>query len=399
MRKLDSWVDGFVEYAQAVPSCDLWRKWAAISCVSAALERRCFIRAWNSQLYANLYIFLLGPPAAGKTRANQIARSFFSKLEKFHLAPSSVSRASLIDRLEEAVRNVVIPTENIVLNFNALYCIVNELGVFLPSYDAEFMATLTDLWDGFPYSEMKRTLETNIKIDKPLLSILASGTPSFVNSFLPDGAWEQGFMSRVIMVNGVPGALADIFGNNEINELLNNNLMSDLQSIAGINGQFVFTKEAETAFLAWYKNGQRPKPTHPKLINYCGRRAANLLKLCMVASASMSSKRSIGLEHYQTALDWLVEVENEMPEVFKAFHAASVDTILKDIWHTLYLRYVAKPVPIPEYVLITIIQSHQKVRAHEIMSVVNLLVQSKYIKPEIDPVSGKSYTPLKHSID
>ena len=65
-RRLGSWIESFLEYTEILPSPPLLRRWAAISYVAAALERKVWVRTMGSDLYPNLYTFLVGPPGVGK---------------------------------------------------------------------------------------------------------------------------------------------------------------------------------------------------------------------------------------------------------------------------------------------------------------------------------------------
>ena len=69
-RILVDWIDSFVDYAKDPHLPDLSMKWSAISAVAAILERRvyCRLRAAD-ELYPNLYVMLVSPPAVGKSSA------------------------------------------------------------------------------------------------------------------------------------------------------------------------------------------------------------------------------------------------------------------------------------------------------------------------------------------
>lgn len=66
VRKLDNWIEGFMEYTDHLPSPELFRKWSAIAAVAAALERRCWVHTMGSNLYPSMYIVLVAPPGGGE---------------------------------------------------------------------------------------------------------------------------------------------------------------------------------------------------------------------------------------------------------------------------------------------------------------------------------------------
>ena len=194
-RKLGDWVDAFLEYSEILSSPGLFRKWAAISTLAGALERKVWVRTLGSNLYPNLYTILIGPPGVGKTMVLDEVGQMWSGLEEHHVAPSSVSAASLIDALKDAERKILRPGEDPnFVQFNSLLIASNELGVFMPAYDPDFMSRLTDLYDNKRYSERRRTRDLKLTIDHPQVNLLAATTPSSMNGMLPEGAWDQVFV-------------------------------------------------------------------------------------------------------------------------------------------------------------------------------------------------------------
>lgn len=339
------------------------RKWAAISCVAAAMERKVWVKTLGESLFPNLFTILVGPAAAGKSVLTSRVHGFFRSIGAGNpsgspvIAKTSVTRASLIDELVDAERVITRPQDvPPVKRFNALYVCVNELGVFMPEWDMDFIEILTDLWDCRDYSERRRGSLRKEPINIPNLSfnLLSATTPMKLKMLLPEGAWETGFMSRTVMVYGSDSRPVDIFDEPKVNVKLKLDLEKDLKSIAAMWGQMSFTVEAVAAFREWMKAGEGPKPDHPRLITYCDRRRTNVLKLCMVASAVESSNLIIDVRHFDQALDWLIEAEENLHEVFKSMAAGADSNIIKDTWHYIFMSYQRRgQKPMSEQQLIT----------------------------------------------
>ena len=75
----------------------------------------------------------------------------------------------------------------------------------------------------------------------------------------------------------------------------------------------------------WARSGGQPAPDHPKLLSYNTRRLHHLLKLCMVAALACDSELIITVDHFVEALDWLVELETFMPDIFKSMRTGGDD--------------------------------------------------------------------------
>ena len=177
------------------------------------------------------------------------------------------------------------------------------------------MNVLTHLYDNEAYSERRRSKDINFALENPQLNILAATTPSFLSGTLPEGAWDQGFLSRTFLVYSGERVLRNPFNALEKSDGMRKDLLSDLIRIGAISGEMRFSQEAMDAYVAWYMGEQKPVPDHPKLHNYLTRRGMHLLKLCMVVRAARGQGKTIELEDYSAALEFLVEMENAIPDI------------------------------------------------------------------------------------
>ncbi len=395
MRQLSNWVDSFVEGTAHLPSPELFRKWAGIACIAGVLERKVWVKTMHSKLFPNLYTILVGPPGVGKSVVLRQTEALWRSLEGLHVAPKSVSKASIMDSLGDAKRSksVVTAGSSIFLNFNSLLVNAGELGVFIPQYDPEFMNALTDVYDGDLYEERKRTKDLNLLIKEPCLNIIGGTTPSYLNQVLPEGAWDQGFLSRTFLIFCGTTNIVDLFGGMSEEELteapLIPKLRSDLRAIFDLIGTFSFSPEAQRAISTWHLSGGPPKPDHPKLVNYCTRRSAHLLKLCMIACAARGDDKIIGLYDYQTALGWLLEAEVAMEEIFKALGAKGDGQTISEAIHYIYKLQMANGDPVQEQRLVAFLAA--KVPAYNVTKLIELMEKSGQINKQLRKDGGFGY--------
>lgn len=390
-RKLPSWIDAFLEYTEGLGAPRLFCLWTAIFTVTGALERKVWIRTNKGVLYPNLYILLVGPPGVGKTLATATAYDLMSELDDHHIASSNVSRASLIDDLRDAERKLVKMDQTpSVISFNSLMVMSDELGVLLPSYENDFMNALTNLYDCKVYSERKRTKDLMFKMEAPQLNLLAATTPSYLNNLLPEGAWDQGFLSRTILVYNGESIIQPLWDRVKVNEKLFQQLVADLKVLGEMYGKVSFDEESANAVSEWHVKRGPPAPEHPKLHNYTTRRTAHLLKLCMVAACDRGSF-TVNLEDYNRALDWLLQVESFMPDIFKSMNTGGDMKVIEEAWYFAYQIWLKEKKPIAEYRIVTFLQ--ERVPAHNIGRLLEIMVKSKIFTESIEPTVGKSYTP------
>jgi len=132
---------------------------------------------------------------------------------------------------------------------------------------------------------------------------------------------------------------------------------------------------AVTAYETWLFAGTPPVPEHPKLTYYNGRRPMHLQKLCMVASAARCSDRRVVLEDYRNALNWLLEAEAMMPEIFLAMAASSDSDVMNDVYAWMLQQYGKMDRPIPKHMMFNFIR--ERVPFHTVPKILSIMVQSR----------------------
>ena len=389
VRKLSDWLTAFNEYTETLKTPASYRRWAGVATLASALERRVWVRTNISPLYPNLYVLLVGPAGLGKGVALNVAHELLTQLPDYHGAPSSVSRASLVDALKAAERKIVLPQQNPpVVSYNSLSIIINEFGTFLPQYDNEFMATLTDMWDCKRYDEMKRTSELNIKMKDVQLNIFAGTTVSYLLNMLPDAAWDQGFMSRTLLVYSGEIVRRSLFEERDDEETIKQDLIHDLKVIAGLYGKMRVMPDAITAIDAWNDQGGPPAPTHPKMLTYNSRRTVQVLKLATIISISRSNSLVITIEDFTQAVEWLIELEANVVDIFKTNAAGGDGKVIEDTYYWITDVYVKKRSPLSEEAIISFIQN--KAPAHAVMRIFDLMLKSGLLEKTVAGIRPKA---------
>jgi hypothetical protein len=317
----------------------------------------------------------------GKTALTKLIHEFWTELPEHYVASSSVSSASLVDELRGAQRSIIAPGEK-PLEFNSLKVCANELQVLLPAYDAAMMGKLTDIYDGHPYSESRRGGEgkNTFSLKSPQLNIIAGTTPAQLQSGMPEGIWSHGFMSRVILVFSSEQRKKSLFAKQEMDEDLLRDLKEDLRAIASLSGRMKFTEEAAQAIDAWQMADCVPQPTHPKLFNYNTRRTAHMLKLMMVACANRTDDLIIDTEDFDTALEWIIEAEEYMPEIFRSMSVETSDNkVIEDVWHLVHTWGVKKKgAGLPKAGVVRFLQN--RVPSYQIESILKTMEESKMLR-------------------
>lgn len=375
-RACDSWINRFIEYTESLESAIIWRRWSAIAMIAAALEQKVWVNL-GTPLYPNLYTFLIGEPGLGKSRAIMAASALArDALPEMFFGSTSMTRASLSDHMNEAKRFIAnIPFAPI--EYHSLVIVADEFSVVMDQYDTALVAALVEFYDCNPYSEGRRVANIRIKVQRPQLNMLTGSTPSNLLNTLRDHVWDQGLMSRVIMVYSADRPLVDVFEAKPLEKP--KELIHDLKLINLVMGEFTYTAGFREVMNKWKSLGLIPIPTHPKLKHYCTRRWAHLLKLCMISNVDRDGKMVLDVEDYNRAMTWLVEAENHMGMIFQVGTSSSDSRVMDEV------RYFVG-------------QHNGGVSEHLVINFARTKLQSYAIKPVLEQMQASRQIVVK-SVD
>ena len=395
-RKIENWVAAFEKMTEYTGSPPRLRRWAGIACVAGALEQKVWVHTNGSALYPNLYTIFVAPPGVGKSESFKAVRYFWGLLKEHKIAASSVSKASLIDELADSLRILIhAGSKTPTIEFHSLKVIASELTVFIPEFATEFMSVMTNIYDTEPFSERKRMLKHKIEIPRPQINFLAGTTPSSLTQLLPEGAWDQGFLSRTLLVYDASTQVQSLFGVDKDISVLKGQLENDIKEIGNLYGQLLFEPDAATFIDSWHMGGKLPVPDHPKLQHYLSRRTAHLLKLSQVACVSQSNNLVITIEHIQQAMDWLFDLEAHIPEIFKAMSNGGEAKVMDEVWHMLFQFQARFKKGAPKALLIRFISA--RVPSHAVERIIDLMEKGDMVRVVAEKNEGMLYTAKERS--
>ena len=370
-RKLESWIESFVDKTANLHSPEIFRRWTAISIIAATLEQKVWIKT-SRPMFPNIYVFLIAHPGVGKSRTINEGRRYVQDLTEFHLAPISITFASLVDSLVKAKRVIIRPNED-ALEYNSMYICADELGTFIHKYDNEMCDGLSHFYDPNPYQQVRRTSDINIKIKSPQINLICGSTPQNLTDLMPEKAWGQGFTSRLIMIFSDERIIGDDFDIME--DAHSDDLAADLEIINGLVGQFEVTEAYRNAVNNWRQLGEPPIPNHPKLIHYVTRRRAHLYKLSMISAIDRSNALILTRDDFNRAMSWLLEAETNMIEIFKAGATNADAQAMDEILHFIVINDRGKGVS--EQAIRRF--ARDKVPLHSILRIIEIMENSGQI--------------------
>ena len=317
-RNLKDWIDAFLYYTSDTEPRETYRRWTAVSTIAAVLQRKCWVRWGRETFYPNMYIVLVGPPAARKGTAIKEGKEFLDQLG-VQVAADEGSRQKLISALEETSAQDL-GQDGKMIYHSSLTILATELTVFLGYENFDMLSMLCKWFDcenRYVYDTFRGGRQ---EIPNVWVNILGATTPVQLQASLPEGAFGSGFTSRVVFVFEddmdkivIKPSVSD--KQREVWKLLK----LDLEHIKSLSGEFKTTKAFEDLYTSWRMNSaSKPVfPNEPRLEYYVQRRPAHLFKTAMIYAAARGDDLTLDASDLQIAINALEETEANMPMVFR----------------------------------------------------------------------------------
>lgn len=310
-------VDAFMDATSVLPVPDIYRKWAALSLVSALLSRRTYTSiGLGLPLFANLFVILVGSPTIGKSliqgSVNKLLIPFASQIV---VGPSSVTPQKLIEKMGETFG----PAEGEQGKWSWMQS-VSEIGTFVKKADIPQLQELAVLWDCPDVYQAATISRGEDTLYYPYLVFLACAQPEWMNAVLSIDTMNMGLPSRVIFVLEETKRDVPLF--QDVPDSQYERVAGLLKPIAKIAGKMPWTREAQKVLVDWKAAGMPTEggkiiPAEGPIEYYLGRRLLHVGKLAMLwAAAEHPMSIFIEADDVRRAMETLFEVERNIPRVF-----------------------------------------------------------------------------------
>jgi hypothetical protein len=332
-RNLPDWLDGFMTLTENSEPPKMFRKWAGISTIAAALQRKVRIELGLSlTFYPNLYIVLVGPSATGKGTAMKFASDIIEQVPTIRVSAQATTLQALIRRMKETNLTDVDLVTGEQQFHSSLTIFSTEFTVFLGYHNRELIAALCEWYDchsRWTYETISRKKEEVVGV---WVNLIAGTTHDSIQSSLPIESIGAGLTSRIIFIcEEAKEKLVIEPTKTEEEIILQQKLINDLESIAMLSGKLEYTKEFSEFYREWCIEADRNPPFHDKKFDgYCGRRRKHLLTLAMICNASRSDGMMMDIEDIQRAAIFLAESEIKMGRVFKGMGRSDISSLIND---------------------------------------------------------------------
>lgn len=293
-EKSEDFFDLYFSYIGKGEAPMIYHRWSAISMIGALLCRQYYLPFGHGYIYPNMYIMLIGPPAARKGGAMRSAKRLIQGTGFHYFGANRTSAERFLIDLQRSTLFKVNPgdpleeLENINLNEpSQLYPVAEEFADFLGVKNMNFINLLTNLWDNLPEYEHPKIHGSSIHIVKPTVNLLCATNPVSLIDTVPPEAIGQGFTSRFVVIysNGTGNLITwpDQPSTDKIEYLVDR--LKRIKAV--IQGPIKISAEADKILDKIYKTYKGIDDSRFQFYN--GRRFTHLLKLCLIISAMRCS--------------------------------------------------------------------------------------------------------------
>lgn len=283
-------------------------------------------------VYPNLYIVLVGPSGTRKGTAMGPAYDFLNDLG-IKMSAEATTREALIRALARS-SDTQIDSTGVIRMHSSLTIFSQELTVFLGYNNMQLMTDLCDWYD----CRKRWTYDTkNMGTDEIVgvwVNLEGATTPALLQSTLPRDAVGSGLTARMI-IDYQPRKWKIVYVPFLTKEevLLGKKLLSDLEQISMISGEFKVTDEFMSAWIPWRDNYEKnPAITDIRFLGYLDRRPMHTLKLSMIMSVSRGASMVIDVQDLAAADKLLTETERRMPRAFSGIGKTKLIDVLTTVW-------------------------------------------------------------------
>jgi len=344
MRKVDGWIENYVEFMKNTEPAEAFDRWTAHSIIAAALRKKVKLPYGRINYYPNLYVlFVAEPGIARKTQAISFGVKMLNEIPDIVLSADQITKEALLQDLEQAAMDEPMPDGEI-FRHSSISIISKEFESFIgqKKENTKMIVFLTDMFDCAEMPTKYRTKNSGSNvIPSVFVNLLAATTPESLASCLPATAVGGGLTSRILFIwandkkckSPKPSMTAE-------ETVLYNKLITDLYQISRIAGDYTMAKDADAMWQEWYmaydEKDRGRVCTDKSFAGWYSRKPMYILKMAINRAASESNSLVIEWRHIEKAIGDILSVESDMGLVFRAIGksdvASEIDTVMQLIF-------------------------------------------------------------------
>lgn len=337
-RRVEDWIESYVSCVSNTEPSRNYHLWTAVAAIASVLQRKCQLGWGTLTFYPNMYIVLVGPPAARKGTAMNLMKPMLDDLQ-IKMAAEAITREALIRELKNSTDTLITGGGKMFFH-SSLTIWSQELTVFLGYQNHQLMSDLTDWYDcRNQWTYRTKNMGTD-EIIGVFVNIFGATTPDLIRSTMSLDAIGGGLTSRMIFIyEENKGKVCPYPAFSKAEKHLYENLKYDLARIHMLNGQFKTTECFLERWVEWYTYQEAHPPFRDSRFNgYLERRANHVMKLSMICSASKGDNMIVSSQELNRAVSIIETAEQKMTKTFSGVGQLNNASVIEKVTMEIGLR-------------------------------------------------------------
>ena len=336
----EDWLSAFLAYTKHGEVPERIMRWVGVSTLAAVLGRKVWFDQKDYLWTPNFYILLVGEQGlVRKSTSIDIGIDLLSDLEDVKVGADATTWPAFVEDVEQAYREYAL-ADGEVLGTSCVTLPLSEFGTFFDPEDRNMVDGLTSMWDGRKRFTKRTKTVTSNDIIKPWVNIIAGTTPAWIAKHMSSDTLNGGLISRIIFLRGEMPTKDRLYPERERQRLgidfsvQRCVLKRRLAEISQWGGEVHLTEDAYLWTQEWYEKLRahiRTMPMGTLEVGLLSRFHVHLHKLAMVIAASRGTLPTITVEHMQTALAWLQDVEEDVKRVLGVIGQSKLTNAAREI--------------------------------------------------------------------
>ena len=372
-------LESFDEYYAHKEVPQEFKRISLLHAVSAVIGRQVWWRTQFGITYPNIFSLLVGGPGTGKSQAVEAAEDLILDLaqtQRIHLAAHNFTKASMLDQLAHAERDLVPdPSRNILDKilfdpekateaqkqshaiemsdrvYHHLSIFNSEFGTMTGQYAPDMLSCLSTLFDSRPlFVEQKRSSNKGepIIIYNPSVSMITGSQPRFLTEHMPITAWQQGFATR-LWIEYIPQSVerrGDLFGLGQGSTEIKLAMMRELERLSLVSGEIVFNPEAKDWLRTFYLTRDRETAPRHSILDggHNDRRTLKVQKYAILVSLCRREELVVHVEDLELVFGWMMEADVRLVDMFEDMGTSSDAEVLQAVWEFINRKFIERKV-------------------------------------------------------
>lgn len=314
-RKLDDWLQSYLEYTADQQAPEKLHFWTALSLISASLKRQVWCTRVRYKLYPNIYVVFVA--LSGRIRKSTAIDFGISILKDAVKDIKIIQDATTPEGLVKYANRVsTIGTGASKFQMDSHIMVYADELATLFSYDriraSRMSILLTKTYNCQDKYDHTTAKDDTITIQNPYFSLLAATDPSNLK-VLPEDA-IGGLLGRLMFISaserrkGTPRWADEDQGHRE----LRNNLVYDLHTISKMYGELEILPDAREMFNNWYDTIEEMEVSDRRESAFYERCHDTAVKVAMLHSVAKNNTMTVTLESMAVGIKL---IEQQIPEL------------------------------------------------------------------------------------